>query len=134
MSEAPLVSAAERLQPVVLVVDDDAFERKLVNQLMEMELYDVIFASTGEEALDLLRQKRPNLILMDMDMPGMSGLETLRIIKSAPACANIPVMMVTSHNERAVVVECLRAGAIDFVVKPLNRSVFLGKVARFLAT
>ena len=133
MSEAPPLSAAERFQPVVLVVDDDAFECKLVNQLMDKQLYDVIFASSGSKALGMLRKERPDLILMDMDMPGISGLETLRMLKASPAHSSIPVMMVTSHNERDVVVECLRAGAVDFVLKPLNREVFLGKITRFFA-
>jgi CheY-like chemotaxis protein len=118
---------------MVMVVDDDAFERKLVDKLMERELYEVIFASSGNQALGMLRKERPDLILMDMDMPEVNGLDTLRRLKATPAYASIPVMMVTSHSEREVVVDCLRAGAVDFVIKPLDREVFLGKVARFLA-
>ncbi|MDD5028347.1 MAG: response regulator [Rhodoferax sp.] len=134
LAAAPARSAmAERFQPVLLVVDDHAFEQKLVEKLMEEELYELVFADSGAQALNILRKRQPDLILMDLDMPGMNGLETLRRIKATPQWATIAVMMVTGQSGKEMVVDCLNAGAVDFVVKPLDRETFLKKVARLLA-
>ncbi|OIN91055.1 MAG: hypothetical protein AUJ20_12530 [Comamonadaceae bacterium CG1_02_60_18] len=127
-----LSAMADRFQPVLLVVDDHAFGQKLVEKLMEEELYELVFADSGTQALNILRKRQPDLILMDLDMPGMNGLETLRRIKATPQWATIAVMMVTGQSGKEMVVDCLKAGAVDFVVKPLDRETFLKKVARFV--
>lgn len=119
-------------QPLVLVVDDDQFERKLIGEILRGAPYDLLFAGNGAEALDLVREKRPDLVLMDMVMPEINGLETLRRLKADHGLADIPVMMITGQSEKDVVVECLKAGAVDFVVKPLDREALLTKVERFL--
>lgn len=131
-SMSVLKTLAERFRPVVLVVDDDEFERKLAGELLSAAPYDLLFASNGAEALNLMRERRPDLILMDMVMPEINGLETLRRLKTSPRFADIPVMMTTGQSEKDLVVECLKAGAVDFVVKPLDREVLLKKVERFL--
>lgn len=128
-----LSEMAERFQPVVLIVDDNAFERKLVGQLLEEALYDLVFAESGSEALAVMCDVRPDLILLDMDMPGINGLETLDRLKVNPDLCSIPVMMITGHSGKDVVVKCLKAGAVDFSVKPLDREGFLRKVAKVLA-
>jgi len=128
-----LKTLAESLQPLVLVVDDDEFERSLVGEMLKEAPYNLLFAASGAEALGLLRKKRPNLILMDMVMPEINGLETLRRLKASSQFADIPVLMITGQSEKEVVLDCLKAGAVDFVVKPLDREVLLKKVARFLA-
>lgn len=122
----------ERIQPMILVVDDNEFDRKLVGKLLEEELYDIVYANSGIDALDLLRTTRPDLILMDMDMPQMSGLEALVRIRSNPRLAGLVVMMTTGHSEKAVVVQCLKAGAVDFSVKPLDRGSLLKKVSKYV--
>jgi CheY-like chemotaxis protein len=123
---------AERFQSVVMVVDDSEFERKLVDRILASALYDVMFADSGAQALSLLRHEYPDLILMDMDMPVMTGLDTLRKLKSTLRWSSIPVMMITGNSEKALVVQCFKAGAVDFAVKPLERESFLSKVARYL--
>jgi CheY-like chemotaxis protein len=125
---------ASHFQPVVLVVDDHDFEFKLVEKLMEEEFYELIYANSGALALRTLRKRQADLILMDLEMPDMDGLETLRRLKASPQFAGIPVMMVTGQSGKEMVVDCLKAGAVDFVVKPLERELFLKKVARFLRT
>lgn len=122
----------DHFRPLVLVVDDDEFERKLAGELLSATPYDLLFATSGTEALNLMRERRPDLILMDMVMPEINGLETLRRLKTSHRFADIPVMMVTGQSEKDLVVECLKAGAVDFVVKPLDRDVFLKKVEHFL--
>jgi CheY-like chemotaxis protein len=129
---AALCELVEHFQPVVLVVDDNAFERKLVERMMEEEFYELLFADSGAQALSVLRKRQPDLILMDLDMPDINGLDTLRMIKASPQFASIPVMMVTGQSGKDMVVDCRKAGAVDFVVKPLDRDLFLKKVARLL--
>lgn len=131
-SIAALKILADQSRPRVLVVDDDEFERKLAGELLSAAPYDLLFASNGTEALSLMAERRPDLILMDMVMPEINGLETLRRLKASDWFANIPVMMITGQSDKDLVVECLKAGAVDFVVKPLDREVLLKKVERFL--
>lgn len=131
-SMSALTTIVDHFRPLVLVVDDDEFERKLAGELLSVASYDLLFASNGAEALNLMRERRPNLILMDMVMPEIDGLETLRRLKASQRFADIPVMMITGHSEKDLVVECLKAGAVDFLVKPLDREVLLRKVERFL--
>jgi len=118
--------------PIVLEVDDNAFDRKVVKQLLACEYYDLIFAASSAEALGILRKKRPDLILMDVNMPEINGLETLHRLKAMPRFANIPVMMLTGQRDKDVVLDCLRKGAIDFVIKPLDPDIFLKKVTKYV--
>jgi CheY-like chemotaxis protein len=132
---ASVMAASERaghFQPLVLVVDDSEFERKLMAKLLGDTFYLLAFAASGTEALGILRHKRPDLILMDLDMPGLNGLDILRKLKADPQFTDIPVMMVTGQSGKGIVVDCLQAGAVDFVVKPLERGAFLRKLERFL--
>jgi len=124
---------AEHFQPLVLVVDDSEFERKLMGKLLEETFYELAFAASGVEAFSLLRKKRPDLILMDLDMPVLNGLDILRQLKATTQFADIPVMMVTGMSGKGIVVDCLQAGAVDFVVKPLERVALLKKLDRFLS-
>ncbi|MHB9118140.1 MAG: response regulator [Burkholderiales bacterium] len=131
-SARALQSLAEHFRPLVLVVDDDEFQHKLLKQtLAEMDI-DLVFTTSGMEALASLRKRRPDLILMDVGLPDIDGVETTRRLKSVEQFANIPVVMITGHSEKAVVVESLKAGAADFAVKPFDKEVLLAKVRNFL--
>jgi CheY-like chemotaxis protein len=126
-------SMAELIRPTVLVVDDDEFQRKMVGKLLEAENYQMIYAGNGIEALTLLRKARPDLILMDVMMPEMDGLETTRRLKATPQHSGVPVIMITGQSEGKIVVDSLKAGASDFVVKPFNKNTLIDKVARALS-
>jgi CheY-like chemotaxis protein len=125
---------AERIRPTVLVVDDDEFQRKIIGTILGAENYHLIFAGDGFEALNLLRKTRPDVILMDVMMPNMDGMETTRRLKAAPHSAKTPVIMVTGKSEGKVVVDSLKAGAVDFVVKPFDRATLIAKITRVLNT
>ena len=131
-SARALGAMAERVQPVVLVVDDDELQRKIAGRILGDKNYRLVFADGGIEALKVLRKTRPDLILMDIMMPDMGGMEVVRYIKSAPQLADIPIIMITGKSDKNVVVESLKAGAIDFVVKPFERDTLIGKVAQAL--
>jgi CheY-like chemotaxis protein len=87
------------------------------------------FADDGLQALAVLRKVRPELILMDIMMPDLNGIETMKRIKTIPQAANVPILMITGKSERAVVNESIEAGAAGFLVKPLGRATLLGKMA-----
>ena len=122
---------ANRLQPTVLVVDDDEFQHKMVATLLAEENCHLVFATTGARALKIIGKSLPDLILMDVQMPGMDGIEVLRRLKAAPHLASVPVIMITGKSAGTVVVDCLKAGAADFIVKPFDRHTLISKVARW---
>jgi CheY-like chemotaxis protein len=113
-------------------MDDSDPERQFVVKVLNKEVCELVFAKSGTEALALPRKVRPDLILLDVDMPEIDGLETLCRLKQSPHLASIPVVMVTGHSEKEMVVKCLKAGAVDFAVKPLERLNLLKKVRRYL--
>lgn len=129
-----LKAMADCTRPTVLVVDDDDFQRKMLGKILEAENYHLVFAAGGVEALSILHKIRPDLILMDVMMPGMDGMETTRRLKAIPQFANVPVVMATGKSVGNVVTDSLKAGAIDFVVKPFDRETLIGKVACALCT
>lgn len=131
-SARALGALADRVRPTVLVADDDEFQRKLMARILEAENYRVLFAGSGLEVLSLLRKTRPDLILMDVMMPDLDGVETTRRLKAVPQFAAIPVIMITGQSEKSVVAESLQAGAAGFLVKPFERDTLLAKVAQAL--
>lgn len=130
-SARALSAMADRVRPTVMIVDDDEFQRKIVARILEPEKYRLVFAASGAEALNLIGRGLPDVVLMDVQMPGMDGIEATRRLKAVPLFAKVAVIMLTGKSESAVVVDCLSAGAADFVVKPVDRLKLLAKVARW---
>ena len=109
-------------RPSVLVVDDEAQNRKLITVLLGPEGYDTQVACTGPEALAAVAESPPDLILLDVMMPGMDGYQVARILKDDPATAGIPIIMVSAHDDRTARLRGLEAGAEDFLTKPVDRA------------
>lgn len=124
---------ADRTRPLILVVDDDPFQCKLLERLLGNEGLSSMLAHSGAEALALLGRQHPDLILMDVALPDFSGVDITRRLKATPRFAAIPVLMITGQSERQVLEASLKAGAVDFLVKPVDREILLQKVARHLA-
>ena len=118
--------------PIVLIVDDDKFTQMLINDIVSTENYSVLYASSGIEALKTLRKHKPDIILMDMNMPSLDGVETIRRIKDSPKFSSIPIIMVTGNNAKKDVIESLKAGAADFVFKPISHGILLDKMETLL--
>ena len=131
-SARALNAMAESIRSTVMVVDDDEFQRKIIGQLLQAENYQLIFATDGVDALNILRKTRPDIILMDVMMPDMDGMEATRRLKAIPHFAKTPVIMITGKSEGNVVIDSLKAGASDFVVKPFDRATLLAKIAHAL--
>lgn len=131
-SAKALRSMAEHFRPVVLVVEDDDFQHKAVTQILGGMEVELAFAMSGMEALNLIRKRRPNLILMDIGLPDIDGIEVTRRLKATEQFAKIPIIMITGHSEKSIVVNSLKAGASDFVVKPFDKMALRAKVEQRL--
>lgn len=112
----------------VLVVDDILPNVKLLEAKLSAEYYDVITARSGPEALERVLHDSPDIVLLDVMMPGMDGFEVCRQIKSNPLTAHIPVVMVTALTDPSDRVRGLEAGADDFLSKPLNDVALMSRV------
>ncbi|WP_206998910.1 response regulator [Trinickia mobilis] len=123
---------AERMRPVVLAVDDDDFQRKLLHKLLSGAEVDLAFAASGAEALAMMWKRRPDLVFMDVELPDLNGVEVTRRLKAVEQFAEIPVIITTGHSQKAIVMESLTAGAADFLVKPFDRAILLDKLKTFL--
>lgn len=112
----------------ILVVDDVAPNVKLLEARLSSEYFDVLTASSGLECLSVAEQEKPDLILLDVMMPGMDGLETCRRLKAGPETTHIPVIMITALTDPADRVRGLEAGADDFLSKPIDDVALLARV------
>ncbi|MBJ7311508.1 EAL domain-containing protein [Rugamonas sp. CCM 8940] len=108
--------------PTILIVDDEAQNRRLLAVLLRPEGYQTESAASGEEALSVVAHSAPDLILLDIMMPGLDGYQIASILKANPATANIPIIMVTAHGERSARLAGLEAGAEEFLTKPVDRT------------
>ena len=118
---------------IVLVVDDSSANLKLCNGLLSGD-YDVRLAKSGKMALAAISRIRPDAILLDIEMPDMSGFEVIAEIGKDPSLKDIPVIFVTSHASEDLVVKAIGHGAVDYVVKPFTPDVLRAKIREALKT
>jgi two-component system cell cycle response regulator len=104
----------------ILAVDDVEFNLKLLDTKLKQHYYQVFTATNGIEAIKKAKELKPDIILMDVMMPEMDGIEATRILKSDPHTSFIPIVVITALNAQEDKVKCLEAGADDFLVKPIN--------------
>jgi two-component system phosphate regulon response regulator PhoB len=116
----------------ILVVDDEEDIRELVRLNLAKEGYEVLDCESGEQALSLSRAKQPDLIVLDLMLPGIDGIEVCKRLKVDPKTAAIPVVILTAKGEEADIVAGLEVGAEDYVVKPFSGKVLAARVRRLL--
>lgn len=121
------------IRATVLVVDDDPHSREIVRTYLETHGYRVVTAPHGEDALGQLEAIRPEIVLLDVMMPGMDGWEVARHIRNHPECARTRIIMFTARSDFLDKYEGLRSGADDYLVKPVELEELLGYVERNLA-
>jgi two-component system phosphate regulon response regulator PhoB len=112
----------------ILVVEDEDDIRELLRYNLAKEGLQVIGAATGEEALQAVQGRLPDLILLDLMLPGIDGLEVCRIIKGAPETRHLPIVMLTAKGEEADIVAGLELGADDYITKPFSPRVLLARL------
>ncbi|MFN0182952.1 MAG: PleD family two-component system response regulator [Aquabacterium sp.] len=115
----------------ILVVDDSKTELHFLSDLLGRHGYKVRIAEGGEEAIRQLEQEKPDLILMDVVMPGQNGFQLTRTITRDPRWAGTPVIMCTSKNQETDKVWGMRQGARDYVVKPVVADELIAKIKAF---
>ena len=116
----------------VLVIDDNAVNRRLAQVLLHSRGYEVCEAATAPEAFALLTDTMPDVILMDLRLPGMDGLTATKRLKADPTTQHIPVVAVTSYAMKGDEERAREAGCCAYVTKPLDKTFFLETVARVL--
>jgi two-component system phosphate regulon response regulator PhoB len=116
----------------LLIVEDEEDIQELLAFNLQKEGYQVELATTGEMALKAIRGRAPDLILLDLMLPGIDGLEICRILKSSDETRSIPVMMVTAKGEESDVIAGLELGADDYVTKPFSHKVVVARVRTVL--
>lgn len=118
----------------ILIVDDSPTELYMLKTMLEKAGHEISAATSGEEGITKAKQDKPDLILMDVVMPGMNGFQATRKITSDPETANIPVIIVSTKNQETDRVWGLRQGAKDYLFKPVDEAEMVSKVESLLAT
>jgi len=118
---------------VILVVEDNERNLKLLRDVLEYAGYDVRVARTGEDGVTLAVKEPPDLVLMDLQLPGIDGMEALRRLRENPRTADIPVVAVTAQAMKQDRERALDAGFNGYVEKPISVRAFPGQVRRFLS-
>jgi CheY-like chemotaxis protein len=116
----------------ILVVDDSASVRMLEGILLRRGPYNVLTASDGAEGVREALSHRPDLILMDIEMPRMNGIQACRAIRSSPTLREVPIVIVTTHSADSPAVAALKGVCNDFVHKPIDAAELLSKIGKLL--
>ena len=113
----------------ILIVDDSPTERHVLNDMLTKAGYEVVASDNGEDPIQKARQIRPDLILMDVVMPGLNGFQATRAISRDPETRLIPIILCTSKSQETDKIWGMRQGARDFVVKPVDKNELLAKIS-----
>lgn len=116
----------------VLIIEDEEDIQELINYSLVKEGYHTTTVGTGEEGLKTAKSKQPNLIVLDLMLPGMDGLEICRLLKNDPKTQHIPIVMLTAKGEESDVVAGLELGADDYITKPFSPKVLVARIRTIL--
>ena len=117
---------------LILIVDDDADNRAIMEIVLSREGFVTAIAGTGREALDRVAREPPDLVLLDLMLPDMSGYQVTATLKGNPGTSKIPIVMLTGMSDRAAYVRALGLGVADFLTKPIDRAELCTRVTRAL--
>ncbi len=122
---------ASAVEPRIMIVDDDTGTIRLLIHILK-GMGKIHFTTSAAEAVEMARSFSPDLILLDVEMPGVDGIDVCERIKSEPAFEDVPILFVTAHGEADIETRALAAGAIDFIAKPPNPHVVRARVKNYL--
>ncbi len=117
----------------ILIVDDSPTELHVVQTMLDKRGYQTSTADSGDAGIAAAISKQPDLILMDVVMPGMNGFQATRKLTRTDATANIPVIVITSKDQETDRIWAMRQGARDYLVKPVDENALIGKIEEQLA-
>ena len=120
------------MKATILVIEDNELNMILIRDLLELEGYRVIEAYDAERGLQIAREKRPAVILMDIQLPGMDGLTATRLIQKDPVLREIPIVALTAYAMEKDKKEAIAAGCIGFIAKPIDTRSFVNTVSKFI--
>ncbi len=132
-SQQVTANQTDTRKPLILVVEDNDRNARLVKEILVANHYEVVEASDGKEALEAVRLVRPDLILMDLQLPDMDGLSVTQRIKADPETAEIPIIALTAHAMDEHRSHAREAGCCCFISKPISYQNFLEKVKNVIA-
>ncbi|RKZ89949.1 MAG: hypothetical protein DRR19_10945 [Candidatus Parabeggiatoa sp. nov. 1] len=115
----------------ILVIDDEIVSRYTIEATLESEDYTLVSAENGKQALEKIEVIMPDLVLLDVMMPGMNGFEVCRRLRTYPHLANLPIIMVTAWDEPVARARCLEMGATEVICKPFNHNELNAIVSKF---
>lgn len=118
----------------ILIVDDEEYIRDLIKEVLSSQGHEFELAADGSAAIGILRKKSIDLVIVDRNMPGMTGIEVVQLIRLDPKMKGLKVLMCTGSSVTKEIDEAFNAGADDYVLKPLSFPALLGKVAKALAS
>jgi len=113
----------------ILVVDDNPQNLQLMGSIIYEKGYNVSASSSGEQALQAISQQAPDLILLDIKMPGMNGFEVCKTLKANPATKDIPIIFLTAITDAEILMHSFNLGAVDYITKPFNKGELLARIA-----
>lgn len=120
------------LKASILVVDDNKANLQIIGKLLSYSGYTVELAESGEDALKMVKDKKPDLILLDLIMPEMDGLQVCKRIKDDPQTCHIPVVFCTGNSELKDIEKCFDAGGDDYTTKPIESHLVLNRIQTHL--
>ncbi len=123
---------AQKVIMKILYVEDHPAQSDIMRQMLEFSGYEVILASNGEEGIAKAKQEQPDLILMDLRMPGMGGIEAIKQLKGDTAISNIPVIVLSAWTSRRNREDALEAGASKFIGKPVDAKRLRDEISKLL--
>ena len=116
----------------VLVIEDNELNMKLVRSLLKIGNYEIFEAEDAETGIKLMHKHRPDLVLMDVQLPGMNGLRATQIIKENPAIKDIPVVALTSYAMQGDEEKASEAGCTGYITKPIDTKTFLDSLKQYI--
>lgn len=125
-------SNERQISPTILIVDDNSNNVKIIALTLRAFNYKLVIATNGQSAIDMVEKTRPDLVLMDVMMPGMDGYETCEKIKAKKENENIPVIFLTALSEKANIIRGFEVGGVDYITKPFNKEELISRVKTHL--
>ncbi len=119
--------------PRILVADDDPIVQQFVSSILVENRYEVFTASDGREGLDMIRELKPDLVILDLIMPYRDGYEVLRLLREKKETRKIPVIILSAKSREEDIIRGLEAGAEDFMIKPFNALELVARARKILA-